>query len=189
MRVFVNDRLDSVDLDSALTLLPPFRREKALGYFRDIDRRQSVAAWLLLRDACRQELGLDEVPPVAWTETGKPYFPSLDGVHFNLSHCPEAAVCVIDTKPVGIDVEAPLPLDGDLLGRVMSAREREDILSAPDPVLAFLCLWTRKESLLKLTGEGLCENLDSLLEEESGVRFSSVTAPSGRYVYTIASYC
>ena len=188
MRVFVNDRLDSLDLQAALPLLPPFRREQALRFTRDSDRRQSVAAWLLLREACREELGLDEVPELAWTETGKPYFPSLEGAHFNLSHCPEAAVCVLDTRPVGIDVESLRPLDGELLERVLSPRERESLRTDPDPELSFLRLWTKKESLLKLTGEGLCEHLDTLLEERPDVRFHSVTAPSGRYVYTFASY-
>ena len=188
MRVLVNDRLDSLDLNAALPLLPPFRREKMLRYIRDTDRRQSVAAWLLLREACRLELGLDEVPPLAWTEQGKPFFPSLPKVHFNLSHCPEAAVCVLDSAPVGVDVEAVQPLDDALLDRVMNLEERREILSDPAPELAFLRLWTRKESLLKLTGEGLRADLDRLLASASGVHLRSITAPSGRYVYSIARF-
>ena len=52
MLVLVNDRLDRLDLNAALPLLPSFRREQALRFRREIDRRQSVAAWLLLREAC-----------------------------------------------------------------------------------------------------------------------------------------
>ena len=189
MLVLVNDRLDRLDLNAALPLLPSFRREQALRFRREIDRRQSVAAWLLLREACRRELGLDEVPPLAWTEKGKPWFPSLPGVHFNLSHCPEAAVCAMDSAPVGIDVEAAGPLDRDVMEQVMSPGEQAEILADAAPEMAFLRLWTRKESLLKLTGEGLCNSLPTLLENTSGVQTSSFTAPDGRYVYTLASFC
>ena len=188
MRVLVNDRLDRLDLHAAMPLLPSFRREQALRFRREIDRRQSVAAWLLLREACRRELGLDEVPPLAWTEKGKPWFPSLPGVHFNLSHCPEAAVCAMDSAPVGIDVEAVRPLDEDLLAHVMSPAEQAEILADAAPGTAFMRFWTRKESILKLTGEGLCDTLPSLLENTTGVRTRSVTAPDGRYVYTLASF-
>ena len=188
MRVLLNDRLDSLDLNVALSLLPSFRREQALRFRRESDRRQSVAAWLLLREACREELGLDEVPTVAWTEKGKPYFPGMPGVHFNLSHCPEAAVCAMDSAPVGIDVEAVRPLDREVMEQVMSPREQAEILADSAPETAFLLLWTRKESLLKLTGEGLCDALPTLLEAELPVQWRSVSAPDGRYVYSLASF-
>ena len=187
--VLINDRLDSLDLEGALPMLPPFRREQALRFRRDTDRRQSVAVWLLLREACRRELGREDVPAVAWTDHGKPYFPDLPDVHFNLSHCTEAAVCALGNEPVGIDVEVPQNISPELMERLMSPGEREQILSDPCPEVALARVWTMKESLLKLTGEGLREDLDTLLDGREDVCWQTVCDPSGRYVYTTATYC
>ena len=93
----------------------------------------------------------------------------------------EAAMYQIDlTKPISIYFVG--------IGGV-SMSGLAEILADAAPEMAFLRLWTRKESLLKLTGEGLCNSLPTLLENTSGVQTSSFTAPDGRYVYTLASFC
>ena len=187
--ILIDDKLESLDLEEALPLLPPWRREQALRYVQDSSRRQSVAAWLLLRKACREVLQLREVPTVAWGYHGKPYFPDLPQVHFNLSHCRVAAACILEGHPVGIDIEEMMPPDPEVLPRVMNEREQREILLAPDPAFAFTRLWTCKESLLKLTGEGLTEHLDTLLEDRGeGIRFQTVRDVQGRYICTTASF-
>ena len=49
--LYVNDDITVFDLEAALAGLPECRREKALRFRTDLLRRQSVAAWILLRDA------------------------------------------------------------------------------------------------------------------------------------------
>jgi 4'-phosphopantetheinyl transferase len=46
----------------------------------------------------------------------------------------------------------------------MSESEQRQIASSPNPAQAFMRLWTMKESLLKLTGEGISDDLRHLLE-------------------------
>ena len=181
--VLVNDALTGIDLDAAAALLPPWRLEKALRYVRESDTRQSVAVWLLLREACLRH-GLPDVPAVAFGEHGKPFFPDYPSLHFNLSHCREAAACVFSASPVGIDVEAVMPPDREVMERVLSEDELRGVLAAPDPAVEFTRLWTVKESFLKLTGEGLTDDLPGLLARAEGVRFR--TTLRGRYVYTVA---
>ena len=181
--VLVNDVLGELDLNAAAALLPPWRLEKALRYVRETDTRQSIAAWLLLREVCLRR-GLPDVPPIAFGEHGKPFFPDHPSLHFNLSHCREAAVCAVADAPVGIDVEAVMPPDREVMERVLSGEEIRGVLASPDPAVEFTRLWTVKESFLKLTGEGLTDDLPGLLARAEGVTFR--TTLRRRYVYTVA---
>ena len=184
--IYVNDRLSAISLPKALSLLPEQRRQKVLAFRHESGQRQSVAAWLLLRQACQEQLGLSDVPPVATGEHGKPFFPTMPDIHFNLSHCREAVACALWCKPVGIDVEHVRPLHESLARYVLNDEEWQQVRNDSHPDLCFVRLWTMKESLLKLTGEGLHNNLKPLLTEAHDVRFSTMVDTSQRYVCTVA---
>jgi 4'-phosphopantetheinyl transferase len=65
------------------------------------------------------------------------------------------AVCAVADRPVGVDTEKK-GIDPGGIGEIcFRPREREWISASPDPEEAFIRLWTRKESYLKLTGTGL----------------------------------
>jgi 4'-phosphopantetheinyl transferase len=186
--IYIDDRLDSISLPEALDLLPPWRREKALAYRHDGPRRQSVAAWLLLRRACQEQLHLADVPRVELAEGGKPYFPDMPQLHFNLSHCTEAAACALANKPVGIDIERPRRANESLLRYVMNSQEQRRIQLSPNPELEFSTIWTQKEAPLKLSGRGLTLDLPPLLLDTGHIHFQTHVHSEGRYVYTLATY-
>jgi len=186
--VYIDDHLEALDWEAALPLLPDERRQKALRYRQESDRRQCVAAWLLLMRGCRELLGWEQLPRVAAAPQGKPYFVGHPDVHFNLSHCREAVACAIDTRPVGIDIERVRPAKDELVKYVCNEIERKHVSESDNPDLAFACLWTRKESMLKLTGEGLCDHLPQVLARAEGICFDTTIAPNARYVYTLATY-
>jgi 4'-phosphopantetheinyl transferase len=91
--------------------------------------------------------------------------PTLDASHcsrlrFNLSHSGDRLLVALGTgREVGIDIEAGSDgLDVDAIaGLAMAEHERRTLrrLALPARRAAFLRLWTRKEALLKATGEGL----------------------------------
>ena len=52
--------------------------------------------------------------------------------------------------------------------------------------MKFTELWTRKESFLKLTGEGLRDNMKDVLYDAREVAFTTVINRHAGYVYSIA---
>lgn len=103
------------------------------------------------------------------TEYGKPYLDLQGGdagLDFNLSHSGEAVLIAITPgTPVGVDVEQvkPLPDLDQVAGNYFSAAEQADLfsLSGSARLDAFYRCWTRKEALIKASGEGLSMPLDS----------------------------
>ena len=101
---------------------------------------------------------------------GKPYLPDHPGIYFNLSHSGNYAALVAGCVPCGIDIEKkhrPDKYEG-IVRHFFTPDERNYISdSSPDGSgelqdLAFLRIWTRKESFLKLTGDGLSEDIREL---------------------------
>lgn len=97
---------------------------------------------------------------------GKPFLPGNE-VQFNVSDSNALlALALTRSTPVGVDVEhiaLPRDLDG-LIERVFSPRERDWWLGRePASRLAsFYRVWTRKEALLKATGEGIRRELAAI---------------------------
>lgn len=184
--LYIDDEVSSLDLASALPEVSVERREKALRYRNDELRRQSVAAWLLLKKALGERYGITSVPSIATAEHGKPFFPSMPKVHFNMSHCLGVAACVIGDRPVGVDVETIHAVSTSLVKRVLSAAEHEAVERSHNPQMEFMRLWTVKESLLKLSGHGLVgiDELAKVITPEAN--YSTVVNTSRGYVSTVA---
>lgn len=162
--IYLDTHTEALDIDRALMDVSPQRREAALRYVKASDRRQSLAAYLLLCRALKEEYGITEPPVFDFGPHGKPFLKDYPSIHFNLSHCPGAALCVIAPAPVGCDIEAvPSRLDWDVCSYACSEAELSVIQADSNPALAFARLWTRKEAFLKYLGEGISANLRDLL--------------------------
>lgn len=185
--LYLNDHLRDLDLDDALAQLSDQRREQALRYKHDLGQRTCAAAYLLLCQGLREEYGITEKPVFEYGEHGKPFIVGHPDIHFNLSHCREAAVCFVGDRPVGIDVESMRRCSDSLISYTMCARECEQIRQSDDPTLAFIRLWTMKEAVLKLTGQGITNNIREVLDR-TDVRIETVVSADNRYVYSICHY-
>ena len=188
--IWLNDHLDTLDVEQALQAVSVQRRMEALRYRYDKDRRQSLAVYLLLCEGLEKEYGITALPQFVFGHHGKPMLKDYPDIHFNLSHCREAALCVISDQPVGCDVESvPNELDMDVCRYCYNEEEIADIVASDHPTIAFTILWTKKEAYLKLTGEGLTDDLPSLFgpAQSEEVSFSTFVAPDKSYVYTICT--
>ena len=175
------------EFERDLALLPQWRRDKALSYRFLLDRVLCAKAYLLLKDAVRCEFGIAEDLEFEYDSIGgKPFLKGHRDIHFNLSHCRSAVMCTVSRSPVGCDVEdVAATLDMDLCRTCFSNDEVSRIVASTDPCVEFTRLWTMKEALLKLTGEGLSvHDLPGVLQSPraAGVEFEVEVDPAKKWV-------
>ncbi|HEY2084249.1 MAG TPA: 4'-phosphopantetheinyl transferase superfamily protein [Verrucomicrobiae bacterium] len=159
-------------LEDFAAILSPDEKERARKFKFDKHRNRFIAGRGALRKILGQYLRADAVDlRFVHLTNGKPAlaesFESA-GIHFNLAHSDELAlVAVTRLGMVGVDVECIRPVKDmdELVARFFSPRENEAFQKVPEDKkpAAFFNLWTRKEALLKATGEGITRSL-SLVE-------------------------
>lgn len=175
-------------LSEMLCFLPVWRREKALSYLFLRDRYLCARSFLLLQEMVREEFGLAELPAFAFGGQGKPYFREYPGIHFSISHCPVAIACAVGDMPVGVDVEG-YSFDEKVAELALSPSEFNQVRVAEHPGMVFAKYWTMKESLLKLRGCGIGEDMRGLLGEYSDkVEFQIRDIPESGYITTVATW-
>ena len=112
------------------------------------------AGRLLLRQLWETHVG-GELPEIAVTDRGKPYFTDSDW-HFSISHTKRRVFCALSRENIGIDAEE---VDRDvnlrLADKVLSPSEKQQFDQADDQRTALLKFWVLKEAAAKLSGEGL----------------------------------
>lgn len=142
-------------------------RQRAGRFYFAADREIFVVARGALRTLVGRYLS---IPPAGiafdYTAKGKPFLPSIDSLQFNISHTRGMAVLAfVQTIPIGVDVELVRPMDNlrDIAARYFTPAETAGILerSGADCEHAFFACWTRKEALIKATGDGLSMPLNS----------------------------
>ena len=143
-------------------LLSDDERERAARFHSERDRARYIAAHGLLRVLLGNSL---RAPPhaieISQSPSGKPCLAdAAPATHFNLSHSGNVAVYAIcrHAEP-GIDIEQlDRKVDHDGLAQKFFSR-REQIELERVPIArrkhAFLTCWTRKEAVVKATGDGL----------------------------------
>ncbi len=194
MKIMFFDDINSVgvaELENDLRRLPSWRRDKACAYRNLSDKILSVKAYLLLCHLLEEEYGISDAPEFLLGKNGKPHLKSNPDIHFNMSHCRAGAMCVVADYPVGCDIESTdNEPDTDMLSRCCNSSEATQIAVTKAPKEAFALLWTKKEAFLKLTGEGLNDNLPKLLESDEAKRteFRSGINRECGYAYSICTY-
>jgi 4'-phosphopantetheinyl transferase len=95
----------------------------------------------------------------------------------------------VSHRPIGVDVESIREFRDSLVDYTMSEEEARRIRQSARPSVEFIRLWTMKESLLKLSGEGIRKNLkDVLTEASTQVTFTTVVNIQKQYIYSICEY-
>lgn len=135
------------------------RKEKALAFRYENGRALSLGVSLLLEQALR-EVGITEYE-LSLEPRGKPVLVHQD-LHFSLSHSGSFAVCALSCSPIGADVELIKPLRTQGVLRFLHPDETAEIQQSEDPALAFIRIWTRKESYGKRNGTGIAYDMKGI---------------------------
>lgn len=136
--------------------------QRAQKYHFEKDTNQFIICRSLLKFILAQHtsLEIDKINIKIGTNK-KPYLSSNQTICFNVSHAKDFAIIVVSTHAVGIDLEE-LNTNfnfSEILTSVFSNFEIEFILNADDKTYAFYKLWTRKEAIVKATGQGISDDL------------------------------
>lgn len=181
--IYLNDDIEHFDWEAALPLLSEQRREQCLKFKHNQGRKTCAAAYLLLCEGLRQEYGITEPPVFEYGEHGKPTIVGHPEIFFNVSHCKEAAICVLSDKPVGVDIESMRRYSESLARYTMNDEEMAQILQAERPEVEFIRLWTLKEAILKRSGEGISRDMKHVLDGLKDAK--TVINEKKSYIYSV----
>lgn len=187
MHIYLSQDIWDFDLEAALGEISVQRREQALKFKYELGKRLCVLAYQLLKRGLAEVYGIRENPVFEYNEHGKPMIVGHPEIFFNLSHCKEAAICVVSDQPVGVDVESVRSFNESLVRYTMNETEVKEIESAEDQAVAFIRLWTMKESALKLIGTGISNELKQVLQQEN-LQFQTFVDTQRRFVYSICHF-
>gem|GEM_PF-1784214 len=156
----VRCRLWTARLDTAPGLAAaasPHEHERAACFVRPEDRARSLTAAGLLRLAAAEVLATEPAGVEVRRDCrcGRPHGrPTLPGTgwHASVSHAGDLVVVALtDAAEVGVDVEQLRDVDVGAMGRHVLAPGE----TVPADRAAFFTLWTRKEAVVKATGDGI----------------------------------
>lgn len=156
---------DAVEAGQRSLVLSEAERARADRFVFERDRIRFISGRWRVREILSAIVGTPAAAlPLAEGVHGKPYLPG--GPLFNLSHAAGLAALVVTAETsvlLGVDIEGARQVDPRLDAYAFVPEERA-ALQAVDPAArdwAFFLGWTRKEAVVKATGEGLRINLKS----------------------------
>jgi 4'-phosphopantetheinyl transferase len=139
--------------------------QRAQKYHFEKDSNQFIICRSLLKFILAQHTGLDiDKINIELNSNKKPYLSSNKAICFNVSHSHDFAIIAMSKRAVGIDIEY-LNTNfhfSEVLPSVFGNLEIESILNTDDKTYAFYKFWTRKEAIVKATGQGISDHLTQI---------------------------
>lgn len=121
----------------------------------------------LLEQLLKQKYGIflsEEENPVKKGTGGKPFLTYHRDVFFNISHSGNYVICAVGRVPLGIDLQYHKKGDFRRVGkRIMTQEEWKEYEKSDFREEIFFRFWTKKESYLKYTGEGIRRDMRTLV--------------------------
>lgn len=194
------DDIPSTLWPSLEELLSTSEKEQAARFKFDSHRHQYLAAHALKR--LQLSTMMPQVKPHSWRFSlgnwGKPKVSGVNALNFNLSHSQGLVACAVSrSAELGLDVEfvapqAPMEIVSDCFTR----HEQIWLENSPPSLKSsrFFRLWTLKEAVLKATGRGLSQSLQSFSFDFDPLRISildpSLSSPAQWHFsqHTLPSY-
>ena len=155
------DDFDEAFYGNALRFLEPFKRDRALRYRNDCDRKSCILGDHALRQLVSEISGCPcEDVRISADDKGCPFVlaPDDTGLYCSVSHSGIYVAAAVSDAPVGIDIEKIEKPDMELAGRICTADELKLLEDNADK--GFCRIWTVKEAYLKCIGTGITDISD-----------------------------
>jgi 4'-phosphopantetheinyl transferase len=147
------------------SLCTPKELARSRRYLSENDNKRFVITRGLLRVVLAKVLNKNaEDIEIEIGENKKPKLKNSQGIDFNISHTNDCALIAVSKSPIGVDVESTqnnidyLPI----MDTCFSINEKIFVDNHSDSLKAFYMIWTRKESVLKLFGKGIDDDIKSI---------------------------
>jgi len=167
--LYIFDKINLLSDDfpeNKMSFLSEKRRNKVKKIKSPHGKKASAVVYLLLRLALRDIYGINEILEFDFTKTGKPVLQNYPNIHFSLSHSFNVAVCAVSDKEIGVDVQQISNIKEKVAKRVLADKEFSGFINSLSPDEYFCDIWTKKESFLKLTGQGIATELREIRAED-----------------------
>lgn len=159
------------------------------GQIGHVYKTEHDAAYALLAKVLQEQFGVELSEfEIVKGEHGKPYFKDSD-IYFNVSHCRGMCVCAVARgMEVGVDAENIRAYRANVAGRIFNEAELATLENAADKDEFFFRVWTFKESVVKLGGEGLSWGAKELdyFNNDFDVAQHKVMCGDAEYIISIA---
>ena len=139
--------------------------QRAQKYHFEKDSNQFIICRTLLKFILAQHTGLhiDSIN-IEIDTNKKPYLSSNKTICFNVSHAADFAIIAVSSHAVGVDLEyLNTNFDySEILPSVFNSLEIKSVSNADHQLYTFYKFWTRKEAIVKATGQGLSDHLTQI---------------------------
>ena len=177
MRIYVTRvcDLDAAEEARLCNMLDCDRQQHIKAIKHKMAKDRSIFAGLLLRYAFLQEgYSLEQ-----WRQAeiekkahGKPHIKGYPRFQYSLSHSGNWALCAVDTKPVGADIQEIKPWKIQIAERFYSKEEYDRLLALQEKdgdkqTKMFYSMWTAKESAAKHSGRGIGADIHRYVTNDS----------------------
>ncbi|MCU0467364.1 MAG: 4'-phosphopantetheinyl transferase superfamily protein [Arcicella sp.] len=142
-------------------------QETIAKYHRWEDAQMSVFGKLLLIKALQDFKSKSDLEDILYSPYMRPCL--CEQLDFNISHSNNYIVCVISNQGrVGIDIEKCKIINFEDYHSCMNSKEWRDIEMSENPITSFFEYWTKKEAVMKGSGEGFGIDLNSICLDNEG---------------------
>lgn len=171
------EEISCSEYDAAYFLMSEDRRKRCDAYSRESDKKLCVGADMLVRSVLSKKTGIDKRDICYYTtDKGKPYC-LYENCFFSVSHSGNMIVAAFDDEgEIGIDIEKMQPFRSGVARHILADSEKTFVFEVNSPGNAiitdehvidrFFRVWTYKEAYVKMTGEGITDNICNVLYDE-----------------------
>lgn len=121
-------------------------------------KNYSDIARLLLGYGLMQSHGITDAV-ILKDKRGKPYIDGHPDIHVSITHTNGCVACAVSDSPVGIDAECAGDIRQRVTQKMFTENERDYAGNSPE---RFFEIWTKKESYVKMTGDGLTHTASTI---------------------------